>query len=399
MAIADVTVRDGALRTDTVNTSGIPIDMEPHTKDLVPNRYTTRAMVRKFGNTVMADSMEHKYRERRPIPNWTTISVADAIGQTNIEVADPTYIQDDHVLWIVRNGKVLMQLLVQDTDINATVAVVVLSGTTGSGALTVATEVNDIVVIGPEAHAEGEAVPDPYTNISTNKTDYLMQVDRAVKKTDIESHQGHYDSGEKQLAKDRKFAWIETMIKLNLCLYFGYQTKESTSASRNRYVFNGLFNRLTENVENYAGVGSGFTQQGLQEIIRKVTDEGPAGGNPVFVVGANINNHISSWPDGSVRVSPEAKKWGMKINTIQTQYGDVDLVYDNVLNAKYGVADRGVILEQSRVRQMNLRGLPVRIYANIEANRDIHNKEDGISGTWGIQASGLECFAQVKGVN
>jgi hypothetical protein len=87
------------------------------------------------------------------------------------------------------------------------------------------------------------------------------------------------------------------------------------------------------------------------------------------------------------------------VRTILTQYGPVQVVYDNVLNAKYGVADRGVVLESSKVRQMHLAGLKMRLFANITAKRDIHNMEHAISGTWGIQASALECFAQITGVN
>lgn len=393
------TVRDGALLTSTVNSDGIPIDMEKDTKLLLPNHYTTRAMIRKFGQTIVATSMEHKYRERRPIPNWTTIAVADAAGQAHIEVADYTRIQDDHILWVVRDGVIIMQLLVQDTSIDATISVVNFTGTTGSGTIPYETVVGDVVVIGPEAHAEGEAVPDPYTNISITKTDYLMQIDRAVKKTDIEAAQGHYDQREKNLAMDLKMAWVEENAKLNLALYFATETKESTSASRNRYAFHGLFNRLTENIEDYSGVGSGLTVSGFQEVIRKVIDEGPAGGNPVFVAGVNCNNHISTWADGAIRVTPGDTKWGFMVRTILTQYGPVQVVYDNVLNAKYGVADRGVILESSKVRQMHLAGLKMRLFANITAKRDIHNMEHAISGTWGIQASALECFAQIKGVN
>lgn len=394
------TVRDGALRADTVNTSGIPIDMEKATKRLMPSSYTTRAMVRKFGKTIIAKDMEHKFRERRPIPHWTTIAVADAKGQTNIEVADPTYIHNDQVLWIVRNGEVQMQLLVQDASINATVDVVDFRGTTGSGTIPVATEVNDIVVIGPELHAEGEAVPAAYTNISVTVSDYLLQMDRAIKKTDIEAHIGHYDEREKKLATDLKVAWVEEQAKLNLALYMATETKETTSASGpTRYAFHGLFNRLSENVQNFSGVGSGFTVQALQEVLRLTKDNAPTGGSKVLVAGVNINNHISSWPDGSIRVSPNSKKWGINIRTIATQYDAIGVVYDNVLSERHGISDRGVILDTTHIRQMHLQGLKIRAYFNIQATRDIHNMEHAISGTWGIQTSALEAFAQIKGVS
>lgn len=399
MSVAPGAVKDGSLKTSTVNSGGIPIDMEALTKDIIPKNYTTLAMVSKFGKAIVTQSMEHLYRERRPIRNYTTITAVDAIGQSNIEVADPTFIKNDQVLWVVRDGVKVMQLLVQDTSIDATVDVVMFHGTTGSGTLTSATAVGDVVVIGPEAHAEGEVVPTAYTNISTNKTDYLMQCDRAVKKTDIEAAQGHYDYTEKDLAKDRKIAFIEEKQKMNLQMYFGTETKDTTSGDGRRYAIAGLFDRLTENNVDYSGVGAGFTVQALQAIIQEVTDGGPAGGNPVLVAGVNINNHISSWVDGSVRVGPGKVKWGVMVRSIWTQYGEVDVTYDNLLSAKFGVADRGIILEQSKCRSMHLNGKPVRLYADITNQRDIHNMEDAISGTFGIQTSALECFGQINGVS
>jgi len=399
MTVPRGTVVDGALKATTVNSSGIPIDMEAKTKFLMPENYTTLTLVKMFGKTIEAKDMVHKYREDRPIPHWTSISAADAAGQTNIEVQDPSYIQDDQVLWVIRDGVVVMQLLVQDTSIDATVDVVVFTGTTGSGALTAATVVGDIVLIGPEAHAEGEAVPAAFTNITTDREDYLMQTDRAVKKTDIEGNIGHYDDFEKKLGSALKKAWVEEKAKLNLVTYVATKTKESTSASANRYLFDGLFNRLTENSENYGGVGSGFTVQALTETIRSCRDESASGGKLVLVAGVNTNAHISGWADGAVRVTPSDKTWGIQINTIQTQYGPIGVVYDNVLNETHGLSDRFVVLNSAHMRKMHLPGLPLRAYYDITTARDIHNMEHAISGTIGTQVSSVESHAQGKGVN
>jgi len=400
MAIDYGTVRDGALRTDTENSSGIPIDMEARTKNFYPENYTTKTMMSKFGKTISAKDMNHKYRERRPIPNWTTISVPDAVGQSHIEVTDYTYIKNDQVLWILRGGAILMQLLVQDASIDATVDVVVFTGTTGSGTLATATEVGDIVIIGPEAHAEGEAVPTAFTNISVDKYDYLLQCDRAVKKTDIDAHIAHYDNREQKLAADLKMAWVEEMAKLNLALFVATETKEVTSASGpRRYMFHGLINRLTENNENFSGVGSGFTKQALQETLRKTIDDSPGGGKKIFIAGVNANANISAWPEGSIRVSPNSKKWGINVRVVETQYGPVGVIYDNVLTARYGMADRAFILDSAHIKGMNLQGMKIKAFYNITTARDIHNMEHAISGTWGCQTSCVEAMAQMKGIS
>jgi len=394
------TVRSGGTRSDTINQSGIPIDMEAKTKNLVPASYTTQVLVAKFGASVGADDMVHKFRERRPIPNWTTITAAAAAGQTTITVAHPARIKADVVLWIVRNGVRVMQLLVQDASIDATVTVVNFTGTTGSGTTPYAVEVGDAVVIGQEAHAEGEDVPTAYTNITVDVTDYLMQSDRAVKKTDIGSKIKHYDEAEKSLMADIAMAWVEEKQKMNMAMWLGAETREITSAGGpRRYQVKGLIDRLTENSQDFSEVGDGFTVQALQEAIRETVDAAPIGSEKFLVAGVNINNAISAWPENSVRVDPRTTEWGIKVNKIITQYGDIACVYDNTLTAKYQLADHGAILEKRYMRMMHLNGLPMKAYNNITTQRDIHNYESAISGTWGLQTSCAESMAMIKGVS
>ena len=399
MSIDRGTNINGAKTTQNINTDGVPIDMESRTRLYKPENYTTRTLVSKFGKPIIAKEMLHKYRERRPMANWTTIAVADAAGQAHIEVADPSIIKNDVVLWVIRDGEKLMQLLVQDTSIDATVDVVPFTGTTGSGTLPVATEVGDIVVVGPQSHAEGEAVPTAYSNISITQEDVLMQSDRAVKKTDIEAHIGKYDSREKKLAMDLMVAWIEENSKINLHMYWGEEAGETTSGDGKRYAFKGLTDRITQNVDDYSGVGAGWTVQALQEILRKCQDDTPAGGVKFLMAGVNMNNAISAWPDGSIRVDPNSKKWGIQVRMVQTQYGEVGVTYDNVLQARYGLEDRGFILDSAHMRLMHLEGLPMRAYYNITNTRDIHNMEHAISGTQGMQLGLNEAFAQIKGIN
>ena len=385
--------------TQNINTAGVPIDMEARTRLYKPKNYTTRALVSKFGSSIAAKDMTHKYRERRPMANWTTIAVADAVGQAHIEVTDYSIIKNDCVLWIIRDGERIMQLLVQDADIDATVSVVMFTGATGSGTLTSATVVGDIVVVGPEAHSEGEAVPAAYSNISITQEDTLMQSDRAVKKTDIEANTGKYDESEKKLAQDMIVAWIEENSKINLLMYWGEAAAETTSGSGKRYSFKGLIDRITENVDDYSGVGAGYTVQALQESIRKTQDNTPADGIAFLMAGVNLNNAVSSWADGAIRVDPNSKKWGIQVRIVQTQYGEIGVLYDNVLQARYGLEDRGFILNSAHMRMMHLEGLPMKAYYNITDTRDIHNMEHAISGTTGIQMGLNEAFAQMKGIN
>ena len=394
------TVNDGGQRLDNINSDGIPIDMEAMTKTLVGRDFTTQRLVQSFGDNIQAKDFLHKHRERRPIPNWTTIAVADAAGQAHIEVADYTYIKADTVLWIVRDGQRIMQLLVQDASIDATVDVVNFTGSTGSGTLPYATEVGDIVIIGNEAHAEGEDVPTAYSNISVTVADYCMEVIRAVKKTNRDAAVAHYDNTEKSLVADMTMAWFEEKKKMNMGMWLGAECYEVTSASgRTRYAVKGLIDRLTENIADYSEVGDGYTFQSFQEDLRECVDSSPIGSEKFFVVGSAINNAISSWAQDSIRVDERTKTWGININTIRTNQGDVPVTYDPCLSAKHGLASIGAVLEKKNMRMMNVQGLPMKAFMKIQNNRDITNMENAIAGTWGMTTDFAETMFLVKGVS
>jgi len=396
------TIIEDAARSDTVNSGGLPIDMESRTKELEPNSYMMVALTRKFGKRVPARQMKHEYRERRPIPNYTTITLVGTAAATTLSVADPTYIKDDQVLHVINasNGRVRGQVLVQDTSIDETVTCVAFSGTSGSGAIGFVVAAGDYVVIEPEAHAEGEAVPEAYSNISVDAYDYIMQIDRAVKKTDIEGDIEHYDAREKSLAMDRKVAWIEVMRGINTLYYLGESTREIVSASGpRRHCLSGVFEKFTENNINLIAGGQGFTEETLSGILAATKFFSASSKMKIGLFGTNGWASISAWPKDKLRDAPKAEAaWGIRLNKIITGFGDILVAYDNVLDASKGLAGRGVILDQNHMRQLMLNQKKMRLYVDITNARDIHNTEDAISGTTAIQCPLVELYAQISGI-
>jgi hypothetical protein len=387
------TVIDGAARSDNINLSGLPLDMESRTHLLDPNSYVFLALTRKFGAPILAKQMKHEYRERRLIPNFTTIAVADAAGQAHIEVTDYTRIKNDFLLYIPRTGELL---LVQDASIDATVSIV--RATTGTGTLQYATVVGDKVIILSEAHAEGEAVPTAFTNQSSDVYDYIMQKDRCIEATDIEEAIQHYDPREKR-ALDRKQAFIEYQRDRNVLYYVGKRTREIVSASgRRRHIMGGVFEKFTENQFDVSQGGAGFTRETIANILGATKYHGASSSTKMSLWGTNAWRSISSWPVNALQISPREKAWGVRINTILTGFGDLDVAYDPVLSAEKGLEDRGIVCDPAHIRPMRLQGLKVRMFLNINNASDIHNVKDAISGTFGLQARFNELHAQVEGI-
>lgn len=394
------TVNDGGKLLTNINSAGIPIDMEAMTKTIVARDYTVKRLVKSFGESIVAKDFLHKHRERRPIPTWTTVITAAAAGASTLGVADYSYIKSDVTLWVVRNGVRIMQLLTTAVPSTSSVAVVNFTGSTGSGTTPAAVQVGDVVVIGTEAHAEGEDAPAAYSNISVNVADYCMESIRTVKKTNREGAVAHYDNKEQSLVADMTMAWFEEEKKQSLAMWLGAESYEITSAGgRTRYQMKGLLDRLTENQADYSGVGDGYTQQAFQEDLRKAVDSSPIGSEKFLVAGVAINNAISAWPQEAIVTDPRSKDWGVQINLIRTQYGEVPVSYEPLLSAKHGMASLGAVLEKKNTRMMHVQGLPMKAFVGIQNNRDITNMENAIAGTFGMATDFAETMFLIKGVS
>ena len=227
-----------------------------------------------------------------------------------------------------------------------------------------------------------------------------MEVIRTVKKTNREGAVAHYDNKEKSLVADMTMAWFEEEKKMCLSMWLGAESYEVASAGGpTRYQCKGFIDRLTENIADYSGVGDGYTQQAFQEDLRKCVDSSPVGSEKFLVAGVAINNAISAWPADAIRTDPRAKDWGVMINLIRTQYGEVAVAYEPLLSAKHGMSSLGAVLEKKNMRMMHVQGLPMKAFVGIQTRRDITNMENAIAGTWGMTTDFAETMFLIKGVS
>jgi hypothetical protein len=394
MAIDYGTIIDAASRSDSVNTSGLPIDMEAQTALLDPNSYVFEAITRQIGKKLACNQMKHEYRERRVIPAFGTLTAAVTVGASTLTMAnDYTRVKNDYLLYIPYSGEML---LVQDASIDSTVSVVRASS--GTGTIQNAVPNGQKVMILGEAHAEGEEVPAAVSVQSINKYNYIMQKDRRVQVTDINEAIEHYDQSE-QLAMDRKQAFIEYKRDVNLLMYVGVGSREVTSASGpRRHVCSGLIERLTENNVDLSGAGAGLTIETCGLLMHDTKYRGASSEGKILIVGTNGAQAISAWGLNALRVSPMEKQWGLRINTIKTAFGDLEVVFDPALNADYNLADRGFVIDKQHIRQMFLRTLDVRMYLNIPNLSSLHSTVDAISGTFGLQVKFEELHGAITGI-
>lgn len=386
---------DTAARSENINQSGLVIDMWDETALLDPGQYPLVALTRTAGKKVkQTKRMKHEFRERRLRPNFTSVLTAVTADNTaSLVVADPTFAKADMILNIPSTGDQLMVVSVSGN----TITVVSLTGTTGSGNIPNAIAVGARVIIGPEAHAEGEEVPAVYSIDSTNRYNYVMQSDRRVAASDIEEAIEHYDSSE-QRKMDQRQGWIEYMRDMNILGYVGKNTREVTSASGpRRHVCSGMFEQFTENIVDVSD-GAGFTIDSLAAILAETTPH-TSSGMKVGLFGNNGWSQISAWPRNFLRETPgENKRWGISLDTIITGYGKIAVGYDPQLNEDLGLADRAVIMDLSQIKRLQLGSMAPKLIKGVPNLTSIHQVVDAMTGTFGWEAKLAELHAQVEGL-
>lgn len=388
------TIIAGAVGTTDVNSLSHPIDMEPQLHLMDQSSFMYLTIMRKLRPSKGVKQLKHEYRERRLIPNFTTLSADFAAAAATIYVTDPTRVKVDKLIYLPKTGDLYLVQSVND----ATGAIGIVRATTGTGTAITAGTAGDAVLSLLESHAEGEAVPAAYTNTSINKFDYVMQSDRAVESTDIEDAVEHYDEREKNRKIDLRQAFIEYERDEDLLHYVGQNSREIVSASgRRRHCMGGLFEKLVTNKIDLSAVGGVLTFETLVQVLGETKQFGQSSAYKVGIFGTNAWNAISAWPKDAIRTSILAKVWGMRINRLVTGYGDMEVTFDPVLSREHGLADRGVIIDPKQPQHLHLQGKKVMIYKNKGANEDIHNTKDVISGTFGQKLLWEELGAQIQG--
>lgn len=393
MAINYGDVIDDAVRSDDLNTGGLPIDMEAKTHLLNPNSYPFEALVRAIGGKKGCDQMKHEFRERRLIPNHVTLTAAAAAGASTLTIGDYAYVKINNYLYSPTTNEMV---LVTATPTTSTVSIVRLAGT---GTLVTAIAINSPMIVCGESHAEGNDVPAAYTNDSISRYNYIMQKDRRVECTDIEEASKHYDESEKRDA-DRKQGFIEYKAQQDLLYYVGQNSREIVSATGpRRHCMSGIIEQFTENSLDLSASGGTLTLQTLASSMSLCT--GTAGGseNRYGLFGVNAWMQISAWPKEYLReTSGKDKTWGVTISKIVTGFGDIMASYDPVMSSQYGLAGRFFLCDMKYIQNLYLNGLPVKMFLNIPNLSTLHSKADAISGTFGLQVLFPELHVAADGV-
>jgi len=217
----------GNIRTDQVLAAKVPVFMREQIDILDSERAFFEHLSRQFRKVKGIENMKYNFLEQRSYPRFMTCDEVTAAAGTEVHVDNPSYAHTDQLIYNTRTQEhYLMNEPIGGVAADGTITVLNLIGT---GGITTATAVGDILQIGPEAHAEGEDIPAAYSNTPVERFTYLFQHDKRRANTDIMARQKEY--GPSQLIIDRKQFWVDEMRALAMLLYTGKQSREILSAS------------------------------------------------------------------------------------------------------------------------------------------------------------------------
>lgn len=393
----DPVVLQGAMRSTDIAAFKKPVFMDENIlfKDTAAYRFV--ALLERLRGSKGVSSRTYEFMQMGLQPNVMTVLEAAAAGATAIKVDHPEYAHRDNRLVCASTMETFM--MNEDIGGRATASSITVINKSGSGGITTAIAADSKILILPEAHAEGEAVPDGYSIKPEHLTTKIQQSDMSTGKyTDIAALVGEY--GEKQLAINRAQKWIEWKMKKELALLIGAESDETTSASgAQRVSMKGLYDWPIKKIAVPDGV---LNMAVFNELMSQLTEIGAAG-RPIAFLGSNAWNQVQNFPANSIQRSQSEKVFGWTIDMLRTGYGDLPIERCKVLNSKNGLADAMFIVDINKLKLLHLEGngysLKDRIYMDVTEARDIHNVEDVISGSFGLTVEHAEdCHAWVSGI-
>lgn len=279
--------------------------------------------------TRIASDPAHNFRvdlqEAQEIPTTVQVGTALASGGTALVLVDNgTCCVAGTLLYNPRADD-----MAQVTTATSDTALVITRSAAGTTAA--AWVAGDILHVLPPAIAENEsAVYRPASVADDNIYNYtqLIRLQYAINRVANEMTT-HFGGPGSKRAQQRRQKYREARIKLEKLLYFGGRATSGSAPAEVR-TMGGLVYRL-RNGTLYKDFSNIFTETGFDNWLGDFQDQNPDTSKLAFFCAGNVRRLISYWGKGKVRVSPNSKKYGLRVD----QYigpMDVDLIPLPLLN-------------------------------------------------------------------
>lgn len=324
-------------------TNELPVDMHSKQFTTFPALTPLTVMLGKL-NEDPAHNFRIDWQEQNEIPTVLQVGTALASGGTALVVTgngNTAVVQS--LLFCPRTFELFTVTTAgSDTAMTVTGA----QGGTSNAALVS----GDILHVLPPAIPEADVVDRSMSVAASNVYNYVnilkMQYSLTRLMNKMTTHFGGAGSKRQELKMQK---WHEARKKKEKLLYFGGRaTGGTTTTTAIEYQSGGLVHYL-RNGTLYKDFNGILTETGFDNYIGDYFDQNPDAQNIVYFCSPNVRRLMSAWGKDKVRVSPESKKYGFRIDSYVAGNGDVKIVTLPLLNDPV-TKGWGWILDTSRIR-------------------------------------------------
>lgn len=390
-----VTLVQTGLLTSLVLAEKIPIDMDRLIAFEETGTHRFELMTRMANKIDVRPNFKTEWLEHPVYPN-VMIVTASSSG-TTVAVDNPGYAHTDQTIYNQDTGE--QYLMNEDIGGTGTAGSITVVNHSGSGSITTTASVGDRLVILPESHAEGEAIPAPFTSKPVTKFTFIMQSDETLKYSDRAQNQDEY--GLMQYLGDLKQKHITRQRGKNLSLLMSKQVLDTTSGAGRRYTSQGLREAVVTNKIDLSGPGgSGQLNLAVIGALLDVTTRTTSSSlTKVGFAGQNAMTSLSALANDAIRTTVQETIWGKKLMAVRTPFGDLAFDHDRALTDQYGLADVFIISDMKTMIRLQARGLPEKLMFNTGNASDIHNVTSAFTGTWGLKVKWEYLNAWINGIS
>lgn len=317
------------ITTPFISSSGFstnekPIDMHPVLYQNSPWAYPVQAIL--TGRMKESDTSQSKvyWSEQEQIPTevYTTDgTAAGTAGSTiTLTIGNYTYVQDHDVLKNVRTGEVVR---VQGSVSSASVTAVAGWG----GTTPAATVAGDRWLIMSPAYAEAENSLYSRAIANTESYNNTQEITEMVQTSTRVMNEATFFGGKGTKRDENILKMVDSWRKkFEYTLMF---SRRADTADGSYYAksMNGI-EAMLENGTNYFNVNGPLTESKLDSYLADLWSNWPSGGinSRAFVAGAKVINIVNRLCKNSIRISPNTKKYGMRLNQYFGFGAEIDLV-------------------------------------------------------------------------
>ena len=290
-------------------------------------------MLQARGRVIAETNQKFEWLETRL--NKPTFKVSPA----NQSATDLTVVTDEDNVTFLTEGSIIKDIKTHEQISGKTITVTRGYGVTNAQEITAdADDTNATFVNISVAYPEGSLAPKGTVLLKKDNFNYCQTFRRTLKITRNKLRQGEYgDDGEN--AESRRKAERNKILRLHQndieqSLMFG-EPKKDLSGSEPLYVTGGLFHYIKTNVLSITSPDK-FKVGTINEILGAMADKGSAG-DKVMLTGSGFNaklndNAIKTFAGGGGSL---LKEYGISLDKIDTEYGELNIMYDPVLSAVY----------------------------------------------------------------